>query len=126
MIRKGVFDIGEVLEAYRESMEEHTHQEKVVSDFYEYEIKFSSHRLWTFYESGIECKSCGLEADFFAVEKNHEGEARPHLNLYAKTSDGEVLFTKDHIVPKSKGGENKISNYQTLCKSCNELKGDSV
>lgn len=126
MIRKGVFDIGEVLEAYQEAMEGHTHREKVVSDFYGYEIKFSSHRLWTFYECGVECELCGLEAEFFAVEKNHEGEARPHLNLYVETSDGEVLFTKDHIVPQSKDGKNKISNYQTLCKPCNERKGDSV
>lgn len=121
-----MFGIAEVLEVYREAMDGHTHREKVVTEFYGYDIKFSSHRLWTFAGGGTKCEECGLEADFFAVEKNHQGEARPHLNLYAETVDGEVLFTKDHITPQSKGGKDHIRNYQTLCKPCNEEKGDSV
>ena len=34
----------------------------------------------------------------------------------------EILFTKDHITPRSKGGKNHISNYQTMCSKCNEGK----
>lgn len=32
-------------------------------------------------------------------------------------------LTKDHIIPKSRGGKNDVNNYQTLCKKCNTMKG---
>jgi len=36
----------------------------------------------------------------------------------------EVLMTHDHIVPRSKGGKNHISNVQTMCAPCNSKKGN--
>ena len=38
----------------------------------------------------------------------------------------EILMTKDHILPRSKGGIDDISNYQTMCKLCNEAKGNKL
>lgn len=31
--------------------------------------------------------------------------------------------TIDHVIPLSRGGRNHVSNYQLLCRKCNELKG---
>ena len=50
-----------------------------------------------------------------------------HLNLYAVDNNGdEILMTKDHILPHSKGGADDINNYQTMCKLCNEAKGNKL
>ena len=50
-----------------------------------------------------------------------------HLNLYAVDDNGdEILMTKDHIIPRSKGGIDDISNYQTMCRLCNEAKGNKL
>ena len=35
-------------------------------------------------------------------------------------------LTIDHVVPKSMGGHNGITNMQTLCKKCNLNKGGRV
>ncbi len=33
-------------------------------------------------------------------------------------------LSKDHIHPKSRGGRNEITNYQVLCKFCNQKKAN--
>lgn len=67
-----------------------------------------------------------IEGKFFCKRKF----SRPttlHLNLYAVDDNGdEILMTKDHIIPRSKGGIDDISNYQTMCKLCNEAKGNKL
>ena len=73
---------------------------------------------------GCTCKECGLQASFFVLEDWVNGGF--HFNLYGYNEKGEmVMMTIDHILAKSKGGKNHISNYQPLCKVCNENKADS-
>lgn len=88
-------------------------------------IKITSDRYELFLQERI-CQHCGLEGTYFATEKNDHAKSY-HFNLYGydEATDEEVLFTKDHIIPKSKGGKNHISNYQCLCERCNSIKRDN-
>lgn len=35
-------------------------------------------------------------------------------------------LTLDHVVPRSQGGPNKLTNFQLLCAPCNVAKGDQL
>jgi 5-methylcytosine-specific restriction endonuclease McrA len=37
-----------------------------------------------------------------------------------------IKLEMDHVVPKSKGGSNRVSNFVIACHSCNQKKGDST
>jgi len=103
-------------------------------------IKMNSQRYHLFKHKGCKCK-CGVEGTFFAKERNSlnkdgqwhletygfrpKGTDRYHFNLYGYRPDGtEVMLTKDHIVPKSKGGPNHFDNYEPMCADCNTEKAD--
>lgn len=93
--------------------------------FGEDKIKMTSQRYQLFALKGLTCVSCGLEGQYFAKERSIGSSSGYHLNLYALTDGGqEVLMTKDHILPKSRGGRDELSNYQTMCTVCNNQKGN--
>lgn len=88
-----------------------------------FKVRITSTRLYNFKIHGITCVSCGITGSLLAVEGPKKG--RPHVNMYGFDKDGnEVLMTKDHVIPKSKGGANHISNMQTMCITCNMDKGN--
>jgi len=126
-VRVGVFPIEDVLpfvvDPPHDKRDKSTRRE-YVSDKGTYMVKMHSLRLRTFAKSTV-CSCCGLKGSFFALEQTKHEEP-PHLNLYAINADGqEVLMTKDHIVPMSRGGADCLSNLQTMCKPCNECKGNN-
>jgi hypothetical protein len=92
-------------------------------------VKMGSQRYQVFNKS-LACASCELVGSFFALERDKAAAKRDgpyHFNLYALRPDGsEVLMTKDHIVPKSKGGKDHLSNYVTMCAPCNNKKAAKV
>lgn len=89
-----------------------------------YEVYRRSLRYKTFIEKGYKCVCCGRVGSYYALEKSKGSNAmRAHFNLY---SDDDVLMTKDHIFPKSKGGRDCIENMQTMCSICNCSKGNYV
>lgn len=89
-----------------------------------YLVKTYSQR-YDLFRMSTKCVQCGLEANCYVLEKMPESKAW-HFNLYYIDKDREILFTKDHIVPKSLGGKNILSNYQTMCVICNNKKGNNV
>lgn len=92
-------------------------------------IKKKSQRYILFlrYKDKLKCVTCGAKATYFAVEKDPYQGSNYHLNLYGVNEEGEtIMLTKDHILPKAKGGRNIQSNYQLMCNQCNSLKGDGT
>lgn len=92
-------------------------------------VSINSDKLITFKQKGTTCVECGIEGQFFVKEKHvtKRGGEYFHLNLYGFDENGnEVLMTKDHIIPKSSGGHDDISNYQTMCEICNKKKADKI
>jgi len=82
-------------------------------------------RAKVFFEKGIKCIECPIEASYFALDRWLDKSF--HLDLFGIDSDGdEVLMTVDHIHPKSKGGKDHIDNYAPMCTVCNYLKADAV
>jgi 5-methylcytosine-specific restriction endonuclease McrA len=87
-----------------------------------YQVRMNSHRYFVFHQNSC-CVSCGLQGSKFLLQQNPCDES-PHFNLYGEENGELVLMTKDHILPKSKGGKNNHDNYVTMCTICNNLKAD--
>ncbi|MCK9597087.1 HNH endonuclease [Candidatus Pacearchaeota archaeon] len=81
----------------------------------------NSQRYQLFKSKGLKCVCCGLEGKVFYFEKPN-GQTTYHLNLYGFFNGKEILFTKDHIIPRAKGGKDQLENYQTMCTVCNGIK----
>ncbi len=124
LCRIGCFSIEEVFSKISDCKEK---TEFVTRDGIKFFVKMDSPRYRVFKEKGLQCASCKLVGEYFAAECHRLDLDTNvyHFNLYAKNKYGqEVLMTKDHIVPKSKGGENNLNNYQTMCFLCNLTKAD--
>ena len=93
-------------------------------------VDLSSIRLRMFATKGTVCVHCGLSGSYFWLEKNKNvpgHDAGYHLNLYGfNKSKIETMLTRDHIIPRSKGGKDILSNLQTLCYPCNAKKADKM
>ena len=90
-----------------------------------YVVKMNTRNLQLFTLKGTKCIACGLEAEYFALETHFSDWPKGYyfLNLYGK---GNILFTRDHIIPKATGGGNSIDNLQPMCIHCNSNKADKI
>jgi len=102
--------------------------DKFKKDYDGHMINMSSLRYQSFKNNGIKCVECGIEGKYFIKEQNNKGNDKtPHFNLYAiDDNNKEVLMTRDHIIPKSRGGLDKLWNLQTMCEHCNSKKSNKI
>ena len=118
-IRGGILPL-----AFLENLKNNSKQNEYIT-LNDCEVKITSQRYSVFQKSQ-KCGCCGLEASYLAYEKPLDSE-KYHINMYGVDEDGkEILFTKDHIIPFSKGGKNILGNYQTMCSKCDANKGNMV
>lgn len=93
-------------------------------------FKYFPEKVKNFLRS-CKCMACGIEGSEVRIEKQpipHAIYGKPHLNVYAVTKDEfgnpyEMMMTVDHDILKSKGGEDKATNFNTLCRRCNARRG---
>jgi len=84
-----------------------------------------SKRYKCYARNGVKCVKCGIEGKYFAAEKAvTQNTDKYHLNLYANEDGKEILMTVDHIIPLSRQGLDNVSNLQTMCAPCNNMKGN--
>lgn len=90
-------------------------------------INCKSVRIKLFANNDCECVCCGNRPDKVVLELLDPISEVPHLNFYGKRDDGsELLFTKDHILPKVLSGSDAIFNMQIMCVDCNSSKGYKI
>lgn len=121
--RKEIYTVEEIFAVVRP----HIPRQKNIVVFDGDPIDMESQRYILFKMQGPVCCKCHLVGTYFAKERTiGQNATRWHFNLYGINKDGRhVLFTKDHIIPKSLGGKNHLSNYQVMCQICNNEKGNT-
>ena len=120
--RKCILSVDDVLTIIRNDR----HNNNMQFDGMHYDPYESRYSL--FLEKGYECTKCGLAANIACFEKNnHTKKGKWHWNFYHRKKSGkEIMLTRDHIKPKSYGGNDKIENVQPMCEYCNSRKGNGA
>jgi hypothetical protein len=88
--------------------------------------KYRTKRRWqVFLADNLTCVECGQIAEFAA--RWSAGRA-VHMDAgYIDENGNTDILTIDHILPTSKGGHrSSLLNLQTMCRKCNETKGDTI
>lgn len=118
-VQLGEFKLEEVIPFVKKSIK----QKEYECNGVKYVVKMNSHRYYLFRDSTC-CVACGLKGTKMFLEY-HPADKSPHFNLYGEEDGKLILMTKDHIRAKAFGGEDRMSNYQIMCLTCNNLKSHS-
>lgn len=91
--------------------------------------RFGEHkRLKVFRIKGTSCVTCdatGVRLVRTQSVHRETGHHHDHEHVDVYTEDW-VLMTVDHIIPRSKGGNNSMRNKQPMCIRCNGTKADKL
>lgn len=76
----------------------------------------------------LKCWCCGVHATCFVATKGRNDilEKSPVLDLFAHYKSHIILMTRDHIIPRSFGGNNNIRNLRIGCVICNRERGNNM
>lgn len=87
--------------------------------------RFNTSNLKTFAIHGCACVQCGREGNQLMAWLDKGGGT--HVDLFHRDSKTgrTTMLNRDHIIPKSKKGGNTNWNYQPMCISCNNRKGNN-
>lgn len=88
--------------------------------------EISNHRRrLVFKRDNFTCQYCGIKGkrtDYI----NHKGQFITGGMIDKFNDPIKDSLEIDHIIPKSKGGSNQISNLITACWECNHKKGNEI
>lgn len=94
---------------------------QVLATFPVSHLEWINRKKYRFYcRKGLFCTKCGVKGELLVRAKPKNGNTA----WFVCTEDLTIL-TKDHILPKSKGGSNRDHNLQILCYDCNQKKGST-
>lgn len=76
--------------------------------------------------SPLKCWNCGAPAHAFVLARETQSHEKLCLKLLAIKDNTLLELTRDHIIPKSKGGSNAVKNLRVGCAPCNNSRGDEM
>lgn len=78
--------------------------------------------------SSLKCWNCEREGNCWIANKGKNDKvSKPTLDLFARGNDGSyTLMTRDHIIPRSRGGNNDVENLRMACSPCNSARGNDM
>lgn len=124
--RHAVAELSEVMNAVLAHWDEYKPERFLLAS--NHAVGVSSLRMRTFgrawRQGNLACVACGCQGLYFGVEtfSRSKDQSMPHVNLYGIKDGNEVLFTHDHILARSLGGADNLSNSQVMCSPCNNEK----
>lgn len=95
----------------------------------EIKVRLDTKRMKLFKRDNCTCRICGLRGTRLVLERQQKSRDRKYpyfFNLYAVENGREILMTRDHVMPRSKGGSDSLTNQVTMCHPCNQKKADKL